>query len=463
MVKDSSTTTSRCPLFLFLREGGKGCDREVDIKSKGVYPPYSKINFKTGGQTPVNNSVVSITNAKSIFKEVMEEPGKMFDLLRVDIRSACEQAVSELIKAELTLFMGREKYQRLSSGEKEECNYRNGFYERTYTAQSIGTLTFKVSRDRLGKFNSQMISKYDRYEKKLEKDMALMFLSGLSTRGISLISRNLIGRKISASEVSNANKELCTGIETWRVRPLHEFKIKYMFVDGVHFDMRVGDSIEKVPMLIVIGVTESNRRMFLCIQQGDKDSASTWREIFKDLKNRGLEYARVRLGVMDGLPGLEKVFKEEFPNAEIQRCQVHVARNVITKVPHKMKMEVADRLRDIFYATGKKKAMEHYERFLQDYEEIIPSAVRSLRNSIASCLTFYSFPEEEWPSLRTTNAIERVNKEFKRRTKPMEILAGEKSAYRLLCFIALKMELHWQKSTFGKKKQNVIKEFTQNT
>ena len=74
MVKDSSTTTSRCPLFLFLREGGKGCDREVDIKSKGVYPPYSKINFKTGGQTPVNNSVVSITNAKSIFKEVMEEP-----------------------------------------------------------------------------------------------------------------------------------------------------------------------------------------------------------------------------------------------------------------------------------------------------------------------------------------------------------------------------------------------------
>jgi putative transposase len=258
---------------------------------------------------------------------------------------------------------------------------------------------------------------------------------------------------------------MLTGIDAWRLRPLSDLKIKYMFMDGVNFDVRVEDSIEKVPMLIVIGVTETNQRVFLCIQQGDKDSSSTWREIFKDMKNRGLEYGRIRLGVMDGLPGLEKVFKEEFPNGKVQRCQVHVARNVLTKVPHKMKMKVADRIRDIFYASSKEKATEFYDKFVGDYEKSIPSAVGSLKNSIDRCLTFYDFPENEWRSLKTTNMVERVNKEFRRRTKPMEILAGEAAAYRILCFVALKMEQKWRSAPFGKivPLQNAIEQFTQNT
>jgi putative transposase len=429
--------------------------------------------------------VVSLPDVKTIFKEISEDPGKVFDLLKIDMRRSFERALTELIKAELTVFLGgREKYQRLpvkegekGSGENENekanekaPNYRNGNYWRSYTVKDVGTLNFQVARDRLGEFNSQLINKYERYDKSLEKDLALMWLSGLSTRGISLISKTLIGRKISASEVSKVNEELLTGIEAWRIRPLHDFKIKYMIVDGVNFDMRVESersrSIEKIPMLVVIGVTEAGHRMFLCIQQGDKDSSSTWREIFKDIKVRGLDHSRVQLGVMDGLPGLEKVFKEEFPNAKVQRCQVHVARNVLTKVPKKMKQEVADRLRDIFYASSKENAVKHYQTFLEKYEPVIPSATQSLKNSIDACLTFFSFPEEEWKSLRTTNAIERVNKEFKRRTRPMEILAGEKSAYRLLCFIALKMELNWRSAPFGRENLPALenfKKFTQNT
>lgn len=435
-------------------------------------------------------NIVSLPDAKSIFKELMEEPEKMFDLLRIDMRRTCEQAVSELLKAELTNFLGREKYQRIPGGtpqafstsvetscslgqslcpactsSPEKKNYRNGYYSRSYTTKGIGTLKLKVPRDRLGDFNSQLISKYDRYEKKLEKDIALMFLAGMSTRGISLISETLIGRKISAGEVSHVNQELLTGIETWRNRPLNDFKVKYLIVDGVYFSMRVEKSIEKIPMLVVIGVTESNQRLILCIQQGDKDSASSWREIFKDLKKRGIDHLLVQLGIMDGLTGLEKVFREEFPKAEVQRCQVHVARNVLTKVPKKMKEKVADGLRDIFYASSKENALKHYQKFYKEYESSIPSAVRSLESSIKSCLTFYSFPNEEWPSLRTTNIIERLNKEFKRRTRPMEILAGEKSAYRLLCFIALKMEIGWRKAPFGRKnmKLPVFEKFTQNT
>jgi len=121
----------------------------------------------------------------------------------------------------------------------------------------------------------------------------------------------------------------------------------------------------------------------------------------------------VRLGVMDGLPALERVFREEFMNAEVQRCQVHVARNVLAKVPAKLKKEIADDLRSIFYAPSLEKAKELFQTFRDHWEREVPSAVKCLSNSIDSSLTFFKYPQEEWISLRTTNIIERLNKEFK--------------------------------------------------
>lgn len=401
---------------------------------------------------------VKLPEVKEIFKEIMEQPEKMFDMLRIDLQKTCEQAVSALIQAELTHFLGREKYDRKHTETK---NYRNGSYSREYTVKKLGTLNIKIARDRKGLFQSKLIDKYDRYDKELEKDICLMFLSGLSTRGISLISKSLIGRKISHGEVSKVNKELLTGIEAWRCRPLHDLPIKYMYIDGVNFDMRVDHKIEKLPMLVVVGVTNDNQKVFLAIQQGDKESAATWREIFKDLKTRGLHAQKIQLGIMDGLSGLEKVFQEEFINAKIQRCQVHVSRNVLCKVPKPLKKEVADGMRDIFYASSREKSKEFYDIFIKKYDDKIPSAVKSLKSNIDNCLTFYSYPEDEWISLRTTNTIERVNKEFKRRTKPMEILAGEESAYRLLCFVAVKMELNWRSAPVGRNNLPILDKFTQ--
>jgi putative transposase len=399
----------------------------------------------------------NLPEIKEIFKEIIESPEKMFEMMRIDMKEMCEKAVIDLLKVELSYFLGRDSYVR-STGEK---NYRNGSYNRNYTVKNVGTLNIKVPRDRKGEYSSKLIRKYERYDKALEKDIVLMFLSGLSTRGISLISKSLLGRTISASEVSTVNKELLTGIDAWRNRPLYDLDIKYLYIDGVNFDMRIDHSIERVPVLVVIGITYSNQKVFLAIQQGDKESASTWRELFKDLKQRGLQKERVQLGIMDGLSGLEKVFQEEFANAKIQRCQVHVSRNVLSKVPHSKKAEVADKLRDIFYASSRSKAMEFYNQFVSDYEKIIPSAINSLKSNIDSCLSFFSFPKDEWISLRTTNAIERVNKEFKRRTKPMEILAGEESTYRLLCFVALKMELTWRSAPLGRNNLPALEKFTQ--
>ncbi len=188
-----------------------------------------------------------------------------------------------------------------------------------------------------------------------------------------------------------------------------------MFLDGVCFDMRVGGHVETVPVLIAIGVTETGHKLVLGFQAGDKESASNWREFFKDLKTRGLNGQMVTLGIMDGLTGIEKVFREEFPKATVQRCQLHVARNVLAQVTTKrLKRVVADDMRSIFYASSREKALEFFATFKDRWEREFLPAVKCLENSIDACLTFFHFPEEEWISLRTTNIIERLNKEFKR-------------------------------------------------
>ena len=155
-------------------------------------------------------------------------------------------------------------------------------------------------------FNTQVIPRSKRYEDELREDLSMMFLIGVSTRSLSMISTRLIGRKISPTEVSNANKELIDAVEKWRSRDLSEEKIKYIFLDGVNFDMRIDGSIEKVSVLVAIGVTEKGQKMVLGLQAGDKEAASSWREFFKDLKKRGLDAGNMLLGVMDGLAGLEK-------------------------------------------------------------------------------------------------------------------------------------------------------------
>jgi len=301
---------------------------------------------------------LSVAEANELIKGI-REPDVLFEMIRGHVRQSVGEYLSELMNVELTSFLGRSWYERGGS----DTNHRNGSYGRRYTLKGIGEVSVKVPRDRKGEFKSQVIPRSKRYEDAIREDMCMMFLSGISTRTLALMSRKLMGRTLSHSEVSKAAKQLTDAVEAWRERELSEEKIKYMIVDGVNFSMRVDGSIEKVPVLVVIGVREDGRRTVLGLQAGDKESASNWREFFKDLKRRGLDSSTVVLGIMDGLPGLERVFEEEFPNAKIQRCQVHVSRNVLAKVPRKLKETIGDELRSIFYASSKKKALEFFGQF----------------------------------------------------------------------------------------------------
>jgi len=310
--------------------------------------------------------------------------------------------------------------------------------------KGLGKLAIKVPRDRKGNYKTDILEKYQRTETALKEDAAIIYLMGTSTRGLELISKRLLGDKISHAQVSQCSSALTESVEKWRTRPIED-EIKYLYLDGTNFKMRIDGSIELVSVLVVIGVTKSGHKKVLALQAGDKESATSWREVFKDLKRRDLDKMGIQLGIMDGLPGLEKTFKEEFPKAKIQRCQVHVSRNVLCKVPRKIKQEVADDIRSIFYCKSRSKADKFMNEFKIKWDKEIPSAVKCLESSIDSTLGYLEFPEDEWVALRTTNPIERLNKEFKRRTKSMEIVAGESSCYNLLAVISLRMEVYWQK------------------
>jgi putative transposase len=408
---------------------------------------------------------VNLPELRELAKKIPEMgSAALLDLMKIDIKSKASDFINELMNYELELFLGREKYERHQGLQFTQRHLRNGHYQRTFSIKGFGKLNLRIPRDRKGYFKTKALEPYKRNEANLEEDLALMYLMGQSTRGVSLISERLLGTKISASKVSECSGRLIEAVEKWRLRPITE-KFKYLYLDGTNFSMRIDEKVTKVCVLVVIGVDISGVKQVLSIQSGDKESASCWRVLFKELKQRGLDKNLIQLGIMDGLPGLEKVFREEFPKGKVQRCQVHVAKNVMTKVSRNLRQEVADEVRSIFYAKSKNKALTFFRDFKLKFSREIPSAVKCLESSLESTLCYLSFPEDEWISLRTTNPIERLNKEFKRRTNSMEIVAGESSCYNLLAVISLRMEMYWKNHPINFQKSlpwfNTEKEFTQ--
>jgi putative transposase len=185
---------------------------------------------------------VTVSEAKELIKQIQEQPEQLFEMIRTDVKQSVGHYLSELMNVELSEFLGRKPYERLE-GLK---NYRNGTYKRKYTLKGIGEVSSRIPRDRNGEFKTQVLPRSKQYEDIIRKDLSIMFLSGVSTRTLSMLSSRLIGRKISHTEVSNAGKELVGAVEKWRMRDLSKEAIKYIFVDGVNFSMRVENSIETV-------------------------------------------------------------------------------------------------------------------------------------------------------------------------------------------------------------------------
>lgn len=217
-----------------------------------------------------------------------------------------------------------------------------------------------------------------------------------------------------------------------------------LYIDGTNFRIQRRGTTAKEPSLVVLGIDDRNCMSILAVEPGMKDSADSWEAAFAELRSRGLDMNAVRIGIMDGLPGLESRFREVFPNAVTARCWVHALRNACGKTParlHDMFKNLAHR---VMYASSENSARLAFQELKAAMGTDAERAVHCLEKDLESLLVHYRFEKSLWRALKTTNPIERVNQEFKRRTKAMDSL-GERTLQVLVAFTALRLEYNWQK------------------
>jgi putative transposase len=371
-----------------------------------------------------------VKDAVALVKQFEESPAEAMQEVIGQMRSAFRSTLERLMDTEIELFLGSQK-----------GNKRNGYVERTYGVKGVGEIKLKVPRDRNGQFVSKVVPPKRRYDVGLEKEIALLNLAGLSTRMLSLVSKRVLGINVSATEVSNALHTIVPEAKKFLNRSLGDRKFVYLYIDGTNFAVR-RSTVELEPTLVVIGVDEHGCKTVVSAVQGDKDAKSAWQMVFADLKSRGLESKTVQLGIMDGLPGLATAFVEAFPRAKAARCWVHKARNVLPRVPKRYQAAFKSDWDAIQYAENKAAATAAYQALRERWQATCGDAVDCLERDLDALLVHYEFPPEHWAALRTTNPIERVNKEFKRRSKSMETVSPNGLA-ALLAFVALRLEYGW--------------------
>jgi putative transposase len=376
--------------------------------------------------------VLKIHDVVELVKRFEASPAKAMREVGEHVRHGVKEMLERVMEAELELFLGQ---------DAEVGNKRNGYTTRTFVFKGVGALQVRVPRDRAGRFDTKVVPSGRRYDQALEKDLALLHLAGLSTRMLSHVSRSVLGLAISPSEVSNALKTIVPAAKAFLERDLSGRRFKYLWVDGTNFKIR-RTTVDREPTLVVIGVDENDRKSVLAMVQGDKDARGAWEMVFAMLKERGLDGSAVQLGIMDGLPGLADAFTASFSNARIARCWVHKLRNVFTLVPRRYQAEFKHDWDKVAYATERVAAEAAFAALKERWRTNAGDAVTRFEKDLDALLCHYDFPCEYWSALRTTNPIERVNKEFKRRSKSMEQM-GPDGLKALLAFTALRLEFGW--------------------
>ena len=350
-----------------------------------------------------------------------------------ELKKSAQQFFETLMETEFSAFLGR---------DEQSGNKRNGYRERTYALKGVGALRLRVPRDRHSKFDSSVIPKNEVMDPRLKEDFAVLSLAGISMRSLGMISRRILGLEVGKDTVAASYGLIEEAALKWLERPL-EGKYWALYMDGTNFKVQRRGSTEREPTLVVLGVGEDDCRSILAMEPGHKENVECWRTVFKSLKSRGLDAGAVRIGVMDGLPGLEKAFREEFPNAVAARCWVHAKRNAVNKCPARLRDIFRVMVSAVMYADSQQGGREAFLDLKAKMGEDGKRAVHCLEKDLESLLIHYTFDRKYWRALKTTNPIERVNKEFKRRAKPMEGM-GEKALTGLMVFTALKLEMGWQ-------------------
>lgn len=385
--------------------------------------------------------VVKVRDAVGLARRFESSPREALREVVERIRDGVRYSLEEVMDAEIELFLGQ---------PAEKANKRNGYVTRTFGVKGLGAIQLRVPRDRAGRYDSSIVPAGRHYDEATERDLALLHLAGLSTRMLSHLSGQILGVKVSHTQVTRSLKTMVPAAKRFLERPLAGKRFKYLYVDGTFFHVR-RTTVDIEPTLVVLGVDESDRRSILAMIQGDKDSVVAWRMVFANLKERGLDASAVQLGLMDGLPGLATAFREAFPKAKVARCWVHKARNVLPRVPRRYQEAFLVNWNEVAYATDGAAARSSFMTLKNRWSSSCGDAVECMEKDLDALLAHYEFPKEHWDALRTTNPIERINKEFKRRSKAMETI-GPDGLKVLLAFTALRLEFGWATTPISSKK-----------
>ena len=353
------------------------------------------------------------------------------------LEDAISILINEAMKAERSFALNAQPWERA----EDRTGYANGFKDKT-VASRLGNLSLKVPQVRGGiSFYPSALDKGIRSERALKIAMAEMYVQGVSTRKVSAILEKMCGLEVSSTQVSNASKLLDEELEKWRNRPIG--KIAFLQLDARYEKVRQGGVVLSCAVLIATGVMEDGKRTILGTSVSLSEAEVHWRQFLLSLKARGI-YG-LRLITSDDHAGLKAALTSVFPSVPWQRCQVHLQRNAVAYIPKKdMREKVANDIRTIFNAPDQTEANRFLEITVEKYRESASKLSEWLEENIPEGLTIFSLPAKQRKRLRTTNMVERLNREIKRRTKVASIFPNEASLLRLVSSLLVETSEEWE-------------------
>lgn len=361
-----------------------------------------------------------------------------------DIAEKGLEAVPELMRVLINNAMQVERSKYLQAEEYERTEERkghaNGFKPKTVRTR-MGEITFAVPQVREGGFYPSALEKGLRSERALTITLAEMYVQGVSTRKVKAITEQLCGTEISSTQVSRATAQLDAILQEWRERPLG--KISYLYVDARYEKVREAGQVRDAAVLVASGITPEGERQILGVSVSLSEHEAHWRDFLKSLKDRGLN--GVKLVISDDHEGLGAARRAIFGSVPWQRCQFHLQQNAGAYLPKQaMRLEVATDIRAMFNASDRKTAEELLQAAIQKYAVSAPRLSAWLEDNLAEGFTVFDFPLEHRRSIRTTNSLERINKEIRRRTRVVGVFPNEASCLRLVSALLMEISEEWQ-------------------
>jgi transposase-like protein len=352
-------------------------------------------------------------------------------------------AVAELIRLLLNQAMLIEREQHVGAAAYERSPTRtghaNGFKEKTVQTR-VGEITFAVPQVREGGFYPQALEKGMRSERALRLSLAEMYVSGTSTRKVKQITEQLCGTEVSSSQVSRATALLDPVLETWRQRPLGQ--TPYLVLDARYEKVRQAGMVQDAAVLIAMGVETSGQRRILGVSVALGEHEVHWRTFLQQLVARGL--SGVELITADAHEGLAAARRAVFGGVPYQRCQFHLQQNAQAYVPrHELKPTVAAEIRAIFNAPTRPEAERLLAQTVKQYEKAAPRLATWMEEALPEGLTVFAFPAAHQRRLRTTNGLERLNQEIRRRTRVVRIFPNVASCLRLVSALLMEIDEEW--------------------